>query len=61
MSRRREQLSLTLERTDGASGEGPPPEAALLQALAELLLEAYGQETLADPADLVPRESADER
>jgi hypothetical protein len=59
MSRRREQLSLALE-ADSTSGEELPPEEALLQALAELLLEAYGQDPVADPGDPVPRGTADE-
>lgn len=59
MHRRREQLSLALE-TDSTSGEEPPPEEAVLQALAELLLEAYGQDPIADPGDVVPRGTADE-
>ena len=59
MPRRREQLSLALE-TDGTRSEETPPEEAVLQALAELLLEAYVQDPVANPGDVVPRETADE-
>lgn len=60
MPRRRQQLSLALE-TDSTNVEEPPPEKAVLQALAELLLEAHGQDPIADPDDVVPRGTADER
>jgi len=44
MATRRQQLSLGLETSLTSPTEAPADEA-ILQALADLLLEAYGQET----------------
>ena len=52
MPTRRHQLSLGLETKPTSPTEAPPDEA-ILQALAELLLEAYGEETSRAPSDPV--------
>ena len=61
MAPRRQQLSLALE-TDRATttATSMPNEEAIVQALADLILEAYGQETTRMPSP-PPAEPNDER
>lgn len=53
MPPRRQQLSLGLE-TDPAQATHAPADEAILQALADLLLEAYGEETAPSPSPGAP-------